>query len=116
VRNKLFHVAILAVALVAAPLFAQNISEDEIRWGSRPYVPQSANAIRVQTTVVQVPVVVRDSHGKAIAGLKKSDFQLFDDGHPVEIASFTVENSSAAPLSAPQARKLSTRVCPLLQR
>jgi VWFA-related protein len=79
-------------------LASQGISEDEIRWGSRPYVPPSANAIRVQTNVVQVPVVVRDSNGKAVAGLKKSDFQLFDDGHPVQIASFSVENSTPQPV------------------
>ncbi len=102
-RNKLFHVAILAAALITAPLLAQNISEDEIRWGSRPYVPQSANAIRVQTTVVQVPVVVRDSHRKAVAGLKKSDFQLFDDGHPVNIDSFAVENFLPQPIQYLQA-------------
>jgi VWFA-related protein len=74
-------------------------SEDEIRWGSRPYVPQSPNAIRVQTNVVQVPLVVRDSKGKAVAGLNKSDFQLFDDGHPVQIASFVVENAPTVPVS-----------------
>ena len=83
-------------------LTSQGISEDEIRWGSRPYLPQSANAIRVQTNVVQVPVVVRDSKGKAVAGLKQSDFQLFDDGHPVQIASFSVENSPSAPVRSVQ--------------
>src|ERR1019366_1697912 len=83
-------------------LASQGISEDEIRWGSRPYVPQSANAIRVQTNVVQVPVVVRDSKGRSVDGLKKLDFQLFDDGHPVQIASFSVENSPSAPVRSVQ--------------
>ena len=87
-------------------LHSQDISQDEIRFGSRPYVPPSANAIHVQTNAVQVPVVVRDSIGKAIAGLKQSDFQLFDDGHPVKIASFAVENLIPPPVQyvqAPQA-------------
>lgn len=89
-----------------AHLHSQVISEDEIRWGSRPYIPQSANAIHVQTNIVQVPVVVRDSHGKAVAGLKKSDFQLFDDGHAVEIASFTVGNLAPQPVQYVQSPQI----------
>jgi VWFA-related protein len=74
-------------------LESQGISEDEIRFGSRPFVPPSANAIHVQTNAVQVPVVVRDSQGKAVSGLKQADFKLFDNGQPVQIASFEVENA-----------------------
>lgn len=106
VRSKLFQVVMLSGVLAGLPLLAQNTPEDEIRFGARPYFPPSASAIRVQTNVVQVPVVVQDSHGKAVAGLKKSDFQLFDDGHPVEIASFTVEDSVATPILAPQAPQI----------
>jgi len=85
---------LILFADVAVRLASQNISDDEIRYGSRPYSPPSANAIHVQTNIVQVPVVVRDSKGKAVAGLKQSDFTLTDEGHPVKIASFTVENYS----------------------
>jgi VWFA-related protein len=102
-RSGLFALIVFLIAAGGTRLASQGISEDEIRWGSRPYVPQSANAIRVQTNIVQVPVVVRDSRGKAVGGLKKSDFQLFDDGHPVAIASFSVENFSAVPAPTPQA-------------
>jgi len=87
-------------------LQCQGIAEDEIRWGSRPYVPLSANAIRVQANVVQVPVVVRDSKGRAVAGLKQSDFLLFDDGHPVQIASFAVENFAPEPVHYVQPPKV----------
>jgi VWFA-related protein len=97
-RSALFAVLVILVAGGVGRLASQSISEDEIRWGSRAYIPPSANAIRVQTNIVQVPVVVRDSHGKAVAGLKKSDFQLFDDGHPVQIASFSVENFTPLPV------------------
>jgi len=101
--SALFALLLIILSGGILHLASQGISEDEIRWGSRPYVPPSANAIRVQTSVVQVPVVVRDSKGKAVSGLKQSDFQLFDDGHPVQIASFAVENSASAPVRAPQA-------------
>jgi VWFA-related protein len=110
--GALFASLLILAAGSARLLQSQGISEDEIRWGSRPYVPQSASAIRVQTTVVQVPVVVRDSHGKAVAGLKKSDFQLFDDGHPVEIASFSVENFLTAPPAAPKAPQVADASLP----
>jgi VWFA-related protein len=101
-RNWLFRVLIAFAALViAVPLLAQinlTVPEDEIRWGSRPYSPQPPNAIRVQTNIVQVPVVVRNSNGKAVGGLKKSDFELYDNGRKVEIASFSVESSQTLPL------------------
>lgn len=92
--------------LFAAGLFqprCQTRSDDEIRFGSRPYVPPSATAIHVQTNAVQVPVVVRDSQGKAVAGLKQSDFQLFDNGHPVQIASFAIEHALPQPVQYVQA-------------
>jgi VWFA-related protein len=85
---------LILFAAAAVRLASQVISDDEIRFGSRPYVPPSASVIHIQTNVVQVPVVVRDSNGKAVAGLKQSDFTLTDEGHPVKIASFTVENYS----------------------
>ncbi len=103
-RNRWIRVLVLAVALVAVPLLAQSFSEDEFRWGSRPYVPQPPNAIRVESNLVQVGVVVRDSNGKAVGTFQRSDFQLFDNGRPVAITSFSVENSgpSSVQTKAPQ--------------
>jgi VWFA-related protein len=98
-------VTFLLVFVLAAPLSfgqgAQSISEDEIRWGSRPYFPEPANAIHVKSNFVQVPVVVRDSNGKAVGGLKKSDFALSDNGRQVTISSFNVENVPGALIPAP---------------
>ncbi len=110
--RALLGLSLILLAAGVIRLHSQGISEDEIRFGSRPYVPPSANAIHVQTNVVQVPVVVRDSQGKAVAGLKQSDFQLFDDGHPVKIASFAVENStSVAAANMCKRRKSLTPAC-----
>jgi len=43
--------------------------------------------------LVMVAVVVRDGHGKPVAGLKKEDFQLFDRGKPQNISRFTAEKA-----------------------
>jgi Ca-activated chloride channel family protein len=40
---------------------------------------QQADRIRVQTTLVQVPVMVSDAKGGMVLGLKAEDFSLFDD-------------------------------------
>ena len=42
-----------------------------------------------------VPVVVRDKKGNAIATLHQEDFQLFDNGKPQVISSFSVEALAA---------------------
>jgi VWFA-related protein len=105
-RSKCLRALIFATIALASPLLAQNFANDEFRWGSRPYVPQQPNVIRVRTNVVQVPVVVRDSKGKAIGGLTKSDFELFDNGRQVQIASFAVEN--VPPASTPAATRKPT--------
>lgn len=43
------------------------------------------------TNLVQVPVVVRDSVGRAVGTLRAEDFQLFDGGKPQVISRFSVE-------------------------
>ncbi len=46
-----------------------------------------------KVNLVMVPVVVRDSNGKAVGTLTKEDFQLFDKGKPQVISRFTVEKA-----------------------
>jgi VWFA-related protein len=94
------------LCLVAAPpVRGQNTGLDEIRVSSRPYVPPQAS-IKVQTNLVEVDVVVRDAHGKPVANLKQTDFQILDDGKPRAITAFAVETHAApaagtAPTSRP---------------
>jgi VWFA-related protein len=56
--------------------------------------------LRVQKNVVVVRVVVRDSKGRAVGGLRKEDFRISDNGKPQEIGSFSVETSEAAAVPA----------------
>lgn len=90
-------------------LGSQGISEDEIRWGSRPYAPEPPNAIRVQSTLVQVPVLVTDSHGKPVAGLKQGDFHVFDKGREEALSFFQVEH---APTGQPEVVTVSGTITP----
>src|ERR1035438_9735192 len=46
---------------------------------------------RSKVNLVLVPVVIRDRQGRVIGDLRKEDFQLFDNGKPQTISSFSVE-------------------------
>lgn len=85
------------VALGALILRAQRSSaapaDDEIRIGTRPYVPQHGT-IRVQSELVEVGVVVRDSDGRAVGGFKKEDFQVLDNGKQQKVSYFDEEKPS----------------------
>jgi VWFA-related protein len=93
---------LVAVCLMAVPLLqGQTASEDEFKVASQPYVPQDPNAIRVQTTMVDVTVVVRDSHGKTISGLKREDFEILDQGKPQTISFFNEDVAHPPPAPLP---------------
>jgi VWFA-related protein len=88
-------IACLSVVTFAAPLLK----------GQEPPSPAPAPAaqtsepefkMRVQKNVVVVRVVVRDSKGRTVGGLRKEDFRISDNKKPQEISSFAVETSEAA--------------------
>lgn len=56
--------------------------------------PQDAGTtLRVETTLVQIPVSVTDSVNRFVLGLRKQDFHLFEDGVEQEIAHFSGEET-----------------------
>lgn len=99
-RRKHILALAFAILLGAFALQGQNISDDEYSWGSRAYIPPDANALRVQTNLVEVPVVVRDSRGNLVTGLQKGDFSVFDNGKEQIISAFSVENHPHLPVQS----------------
>jgi VWFA-related protein len=69
-RWGLFSLALLSCTL---PFHAQNLSGE----GQAP-----AATFQAQTRAVEVDVVVLDSHGEPVKGLRKDDFAITEDGIP----------------------------------
>jgi VWFA-related protein len=86
-------VCLLTVSLVQAQL----PPSEEIHIVSQTFVPQVEGTIRVESAMVPVTVVVRDAHGKPVDGLKKEDFEVYDDGKPQAISIFSVETAAPPP-------------------
>lgn len=50
---------------------------------------EETEVIRVDTELIDVPVVVMDKAGKPVLSLKKTNFILFEDGKPQDISEFS---------------------------
>ncbi len=96
-----FSAAAAALTLSAVPSTAQRLSPGEVRISSSPYPPPSP-VVRVESRLVYLRVVVRDSRARPVAGLRRRDFAVFDSGRRRQVATFSVEQSNgkiAAPTS-----------------
>jgi VWFA-related protein len=83
-------------ALLAASVFLSSLSFAQTSQTAPPEPGPSATVLQAGTQVVVVDVVVQDSNGKPIHGLKPQDFTLTDSNQPQKIAHFE-EHSTAAP-------------------
>ncbi len=84
---------------------------------------ETTATFKVNVRLVQLRVVVRDSHGKAIGTLHKEDFRLFDDGKSQVITKFDLEETGlreasgqAASRPAPETGVTSTPLPALPER
>jgi len=72
-----------------------------------PATKEGLTTLKVNVKLVQVSVVLRDAKGRAVGSLKKEDFQLFDNGKPQVISSFSAEKASTAAGTEKQSPTLS---------
>ena len=89
--TRVFLVFVVSVLVCAA----QTLSPGEVRISTQPYHP-AAHVLRSVSRVVQLEVVVRDRHGRAVPGFTKDDFAVFDAGERRELTAFSVETITAA--------------------
>jgi VWFA-related protein len=88
---------LLLAAGIAVAVRAQSVQ-------SSPPPPQQSQGpaqqsthppLRVVRQMIQVDVVAKDRDGKPVAGLKQSDFKLWDEGKPQQIAWFSMETKES---------------------
>jgi VWFA-related protein len=84
---------ILTLALALWPVFTLRALGQDQRGGQEPQRP---DAIKVNTALVTVPVVVTDRYGRFVTGLSRNDFKVHENGEPQQIASFS---STEAPFN-----------------
>jgi Ca-activated chloride channel family protein len=95
--------AIVIVLLLAGAGYAQSVPTQ------KQSTSDSDTTLKVDVKLVNVYVTVTDAHGAPVAGLKKENFVLQEDGHEQKISVF--DRESALPLSIALAidTSLSTR-------
>jgi VWFA-related protein len=71
---------VLAALACLGLAMAQSIAPDGMHARTVPYVPPSPVRLRTEVDVVEVPVVVRDGQHRAVAGLARSNFEIYDTG------------------------------------
>ncbi len=57
--------------------------------------PEEGFAESIEVSVVNMDVFVTDKKGQPITGLKREDFEVYEDGKPVEISNFYAESGMA---------------------
>ena len=88
------------ILVAAAVLPGQTVqAPQEVRVSTRPWTPPPfPYTFRAQTNLVEVGVVVRDRDGRAVAGLTRDDFKIYDEGKERSITAFAADADVPAPV------------------
>ncbi len=95
---RAFAICALAAAFLAGSLAAQDSAARE---GAAAPEPEGAFYERVDVSVITVDVVVTDKAGNPVTGLGRDDFEISEDGRPVEITNFYAVEGGARVAPAP---------------
>ncbi|HYG61499.1 MAG TPA: VWA domain-containing protein [Thermoanaerobaculia bacterium] len=88
-RPRALALALLAASLCAHPAPAQAPAPPQPPQGSEVF------ADSIDVNVVNIDVSVTDRKGKWVTGLTRDDFEVFEDGKPVEITYFYAAEAAA---------------------
>ena len=88
--------ALASCVLFAGPSFCQTAAGGQAATPAQDPDQGAELSLRVETTLVQIPVAVTDSLNRFVLGLQKEDFHLIEDGVEQSVVHFSGEE---APLS-----------------
>lgn len=91
-----------AASILCALLLRAQTPLREVSIRTHPYTPPSA-ILRAESNLVETGLVVRDSSGRALAGLHASDFQVLDNRVPQQITAFSDVRADGKPAGPPAA-------------
>lgn len=93
--------ALAAVVISVAAARSQDVAPPSAPTGAAEAAPQEQFFESIDVSVVNVDVYVTDKKGNRIRGLTRDDFELFEDGKPIQISNFYAVDESAPPASTP---------------
>jgi len=64
--------------------------------------PPPLISAQIEVSVINVDVTVTDAHGRPVPGLKKEDFEIFEDGKPQKVTNFDIVERAVPVRSATQ--------------
>ena len=85
-------VAALAGVLAAASLRASSAPASQAQAAPQAPVDQPPVTFRVEVNYVEVDAFVTDAAGNAVTNLTDGDFEVFEDGKPQKVSSFSLVN------------------------
>jgi VWFA-related protein len=98
--NRMSPAIVLGLFLLPAPLAAQEPA------------PEDSFGETIEINVVNLDVFVTDRKGQPLTGLKREDFEVFEDGKPMEITNFYAESGVAVVPSPESAAAAGTPAAP----
>jgi Ca-activated chloride channel homolog len=91
----LFSVA-LVLAFASEQIAPRTAVAGPVSWERPVAQDQDDDVVRVNTELVVLNATVLDKNGKFVPGLKRTDFQIFEDGAEQKLAGFTAEETPFA--------------------